>query len=209
MKIELLSITKNAEKLIEDAGRTSYASYDKKTKNSYKKFIKMIIRQGHFSVLEHAFAIFRVDGVSRALTHQLVRHRLCSFIQRSQRYINEQDFDFIIPPDIKKNEKALKLFTDHIKDVQKIYLELRNNGIKKEDARFILPNCVSSEIVIGANLRQWRHIIKLRGEKHAQWEIRQMAVKILMILKKETPTVFGDFYINKRENIIYQNGEEK
>lgn len=90
MKVELLGITPNAEKLIEDAGRTCYLSFDKKEPESEKKFIRMIIKSGHHSVLEHAYATFRIKGGSRSFTHQLVRHRLCSYSQQSQRYVNEK-----------------------------------------------------------------------------------------------------------------------
>ncbi|MCK4255441.1 FAD-dependent thymidylate synthase, partial [candidate division WOR-3 bacterium] len=104
MKVELLSITPDAEKLIEKAGRTSHLSFEKQGKDTEKKFIKMIIKLGHESVLEHAYATFRISGVSRALTHQLVRHRLCSYTQQSQRYVSESNFNYIEPESI-KNDK--------------------------------------------------------------------------------------------------------
>ena len=197
MKVELLFITPDAERLIETAGRISYLSFNKQGKDTEKTFIRMLIRNGHLSVLEHAYATFKMSGVSRAFTHQLVRHRLCSFTQQSQRYVDESKFDYIEPESIRNNSKAHSLFTKFIEDVKRIYSELQGLGIKNEDARFVLPNAVESHIVVTANLREWRHIIELRFSPDAQWEIRRVAMKILKILKTHAPTVFEDFEIDK------------
>ena len=202
MRIELFHITPNAEKVIEKAGRTSYQSYDKQTELSYKAFIKMLIRNKHESVLEHATASFKISGISRALTHQLVRHRLCSFTQQSQRYVNENNFNYIEPDDIKNNLNAHKLYIDLMKHIRNQYSQLRDLGIKKEDARFILPNSIESEIIMTANFRELRHVLRLRGEKAAQWEIRHLAIEILKILKKEVPDVFQDMEIDEENQII-------
>jgi len=102
MKVELLFITPEPERLIEAAGRTSYLSFSKQGKDTEKAFIRALIKRGHLSVLEHACATFRFSGVSRAFTHQLVRHRLCSFTQQSQRYVDESNFNYIEPLSIKK-----------------------------------------------------------------------------------------------------------
>lgn len=241
MKVELIAITPNAEKVIEEAGRTAYLSFDKQTdhpilrlvkekdkvtirteevpelravregeyveyngekwrvekrwENSAEKFIKMLIKSGHLSVLEHASASFRIKGGSRSFTHQLVRHRMASYTQQSQRYVEETGFEFVIPPSIESNPEAKELFLKFIKEAKGTYSRLRELKIRKEDARFVLPNAVVSEIVISANMREWRHIIELRGDKRAQWEIRKMAVEILKILKEKTPSVFYDFKI--------------
>jgi len=206
MKVELLFITPDAEKLIETAGRTSYLSFGKQGKDTEKAFIRMLIKRGHLSVLEHAYATFRISGVSRAFTHQLVRHRLCSFIQQSQRYVDESNFNFIEPQSIKNNPEAHSIFTESIDNARKTYVELQKLGIKNEDARFVLPNATESQIVITANLREWRHIVELRGEPDAQWEIRRAAIEILKILKKHAPTVFGDFEIDEKNNVIKRTG---
>jgi len=241
MRVELIAITPDAEKVIEEAGRTAYLSFDKQTdfpilrlsagtdralvqteehpelrkskvgdsvnyggkiwkvekrwENSAEKFIEMIIKSGHLSVLEHACASFRIKGGSRSFTHQLVRHRMASYTQQSQRYVDETNFNYVIPPSIESNPEAKKLFESFMEDVKKTYSELRKMQIRKEDARFVLPNAVVSEIVISANMREWRHIIELRGEKRAQWEIRKMAVEVLKILKEKVPSVFFDFKI--------------
>lgn len=202
MRVELLFITPNAQKLIEEAGRTSYLSFDKQGRNTEKKFIRMLIKNGHLSVLEHAYATFRISCVSRAFTHQLVRHRLCSFTQQSQRYVDESEFNYIEPESIKNNSKSHSLFTKFMESAKRVYSELQRLGIKNEDARFVLPNAVESQIVVTANFREWRHIIGLRGSSDAQWEIRRVVIEILKILKKYTPTVFEDFEINEKNEVI-------
>ena len=191
-QVELLAITPDSEKLIEEAGRTCYLSFGKITKDSENKFIKMLIKSGHHSVFEHAYATFRIKGGSRAFTHQLVRHRLCAFSQQSQRYVSEKEFSFVIPPSIEKKPEAIELFNETMETLKKNYRKLQELGIKNEDARFVLPNAVKSEIVISANLREWRHILELRCAPDAQWEIRGICNEILKILKKEAPTVFED-----------------
>ena len=146
MKVELLAITPDAEKLIEKAGRTCYLSFDKVNEESHKRFVRMLIKSGHESVLEHAYATFRITGGSRAFTHQIVRHRLCAFSQQSQRYVDEKGFSIITPPSIERNEEAKRIFDDFIKGAKDAYVKLQSLGIKKEDARFVLPNAVESEI---------------------------------------------------------------
>jgi len=202
LRVELLFITPDAEKLIETAGRTSYLSFDKQGKNTEKAFVRMLIKNGHLSVLEHAYATFRISDVSRSFTHQLVRHRLCSYTQQSQRYVDESRFNYIEPESIKNNPKAHAVFIRFIEDAKRIYLELQKLGIENEDARFVLPNAVESQIVVTANLREWRHIIGLRGNPDAQWEIREVAIEVLKILQKCAPTVFGDFEIDEQGGIV-------
>lgn len=202
MEVKLLFISPNAEKLIETAGRTAYLSFDKQGKSTEKTFIKMLIKRGHYSVLEHAYATFRISGISRAFTHQLVRHRLCSYTQQSQRYVDESNFNYIEPGAIRNNPKAHSLFTKFMDNTKRIYSELQRVGIKNEDARFVLPNAVESQIVVTADLREWRHIIELRGSPNAQWEIRNVAIEILKILRKHAPTVFEDFEIDQESTTI-------
>jgi len=202
MKVTLLSITPKTEKFIESIGRTAYLSFNKQRKTSEKQFIRMLVKNGHLSVLEHAYATFRIKGCSRAFTHQLVRHRLCSYTQQSQRYVDEHRFNYIEPDAIRNNKAVHSLFTNFINRAKEVYSELQKLGISNEDARFILPNAVESEIVVTANHRQWRHIIELRGSPNAQWEIRRVAIEILKILKKHAPTVFEDFKIDKENEII-------
>lgn len=198
----MLFITPNAEKIIERAGRTSYLSFDRQGEGTEKKFIKMLIKNEHFSVLEHAYATFRISGVSRAFTHQLVRHRLCSFIQQSQRYVDESNFNYIEPDSIKDNPEAHSLFVDFMERAKETYSKLQKLRIKKEDSRYVLPNAVETQIVATANFRQWRHIIELRGKSQSQREFRRVAIEILKIFKEHAPTVFGDFEIDEKKEVI-------
>lgn len=207
MKVELLSITPDAEKLIETAGRTSYLSLHKQGKGTEKAFMKMLIKNGHLSVLEHAYATFKISEISRAFTHQLVRHRLCSFTQQSQRYVDERNFSYIEPESIRSNPKAHSVFAEFISQAREVYSELQRLGIKNENARFVLPNAVESQIVVTANFREWRHIIELRGSPNAQWEIRKAAIEILRLLKKYLSSAFEDFEIDEENTIIIKKKE--
>lgn len=201
-KVELLLITPDAEKLIEAAGRTSYLSFPKQRESSEKTFIRMLLKNGHLSVLEHAHATFRISGVSRAFTHQLVRHRLCSFIQQSQRYVDESNFSYIEPDAVRNNPEAHSLFVDFMERAKEAYSKLQKLKIRKEDSRYVLPNAVESQIVMTANFREWRRIISLRGSPQSQWEIRRVAIEVLKILRRHAPTVFGDFEIDEQKEMI-------
>jgi thymidylate synthase (FAD) len=170
--------------------------------NSAEKFIEMLIRSGHLSVLEHASATFRIIGGSRAFTHQLVRHRMASFTQQSQRYISEDQFQYIEPLSIQKNAESHKIYVDFMEQARKVYHQLQEIGIGNEDARFVLPNSVESEIVITADLRDWRHIVEIRGAAKAQWEIRQIIVEILKILKRKAPSIFYDLEVDPKRGVI-------
>jgi len=198
-EVKLLAITPEGERLIEEAGRTCYLSLDRITEDSGVNFIKRSIQRGHHSILEHASASFRIKGASRTFTHQLVRHRLASFSQQSQRYVDEGDFNYIVPPEILDNPEALEIFRNFMEHSKSNYDNLRTLGIKKENARFVLPNALESEIVFSANFRELRSVLSLRLDKAAQWEIRRVCMDMLKILQKEAPSVFGDFIINEEE----------
>lgn len=195
MKVELIYITPDCEKVIERAGRVSHQSFEKEREDSHIKFIRMLIKLGHTSVLEHAVASFKISEVSRALTHQLVRHRIASYTQKSQRYVDESNFTYVIPPSIEKESDALNIYINFMSNCKDTYKKLVELGIPKEDARFVLPNATKTEIVLTANFRELRHMISLRGSKDAQWEIRKLFIEILKILKSYAPTVFEDFEI--------------
>ncbi len=192
MNVELLSITENAEQHIEFCGRMAYQSQNRITENSAGKFIESLIKRGHTSVLEHGVVSFRIFNISRTCSHQLVRHRLASFTQTSQRYVNSNNFEYIIPESIKNDGRTLEIFLNTIETINNAYNNLCQLEIKKEDARFILPEACATELVMTANFREWRHIIKLRIDKSAQWEIRKVCYEILKILKEKAPNCFGD-----------------
>lgn len=188
--VDLLAITPDAEAVIEQAGRTCYLSFDKVGEGSAENFIQRLIKMGHESPLEHGYATFRITGCSRAMTHQLVRHRLMAVSQQSQRYVDEKGFSYVMPETVPVEYQPD--FHNDMETIRKMYEKWRDRGIRKEDARFVLPNACTSEIVCSADFREWRHIIKLRTSPKAQWEIRKVCLEILSILKKTAPTCFSD-----------------
>jgi thymidylate synthase (FAD) len=190
LEVELIAITPDPQKVIEQAGRTCFLSFDKMDDDSQVGFIKRLIKMGHESPLEHAYATFRIKNCSRAMTHQLVRHRLMAVSQQSQRYVDEEDFTYVVPESMPP--EFLDEFHNDMQTIQDMYRKWREKGLKKEDARFVLPNACTSEIVVSANFREWRHILTIRTDKGAQWEIRKAANLILGILKKEAPACFED-----------------
>lgn len=193
-EVTLIFVTPNAEGLIEQAYRNCWQSSKASSRKARQEFIERCIRRGHLSPLEFAFAIFEIVG-SRAFTHQLVRHRVASYAQESQRYVKVKTLDyFVIPPTIQENPQAHLIFKKTLETAFSCYETLISLGIPKEDARYILPNATKSKILVGMNFRSWRHFLKLRCEKSAQWEIREAALQILQILYQESPSVFGDLY---------------
>ncbi len=175
---------------------------EKVWKNSAEKFLEMLVRSGHFSVLEHASAAFRIRGGSRAFTHQLVRHRMATFTQQSQRYVDETAFRYVEPPSIREHSEAHALYAMCMEQIRNIYVRLQELGIRNEDARFVLPNGAESEIVMSANVREWRHIIEMRGGTMAQWEIRGAMIGIFRILREKLPSAFIDFSIDEEKELI-------
>jgi thymidylate synthase (FAD) len=196
LEVELISITPDAEKVIEEAGRTCYQSFDKMGEDTEGGFIERLIKMGHESPLEHAYATFRIKNCSRAMTHQLVRHRLMAVCQQSQRYVDEDNFSYVVPESIQKEH--VDDFHNDMEIIRQMYHKWRGRDLKKEDARFVLPNACTSEVVVSANLREWRHIFKLRISSKAQWEIRKACQQILMILRQQAPACFRD--ISSPEN---------
>ncbi len=191
VKVTLLRITDDPEDLIAASARICYAS-EPKAEGANEKLVKNLRNWGHLSTFEHASATFLIEGVSRACTHQLVRHRLASYSQQSQRYVNEEGFDYVTPPTIEKDDDARTKFDDAVEHARKAYKDLIDSGVPKEDARFLLPNAVSSKIVVTMNFRELRHFIQLRSAKGAQWEIRELAREILKLLKEKAPHAFDD-----------------
>ncbi len=196
LNVKLITYTPEPELTVATAAHLCYAGVSidelqKKIDKEYaKKLIKRLVESGHWSVLEHASFTFAVEGVSRALTHQLVRHRVASYSQQSQRYVNEKEFDFIVPPKVKENEKAYKKFLEIIKQSQKAYSEMLNEDIPKEDARFALPNAAETRIIVTMNTRSLFNFFEKRCCARAQWEIRALANKMLELCRKAAPLLF-------------------
>ena len=192
LHVEILAITPDAERVIEQAGRTCYLSFDRIGDQSERSFIQRLIKMGHESPLEHAYATFRLRNCSRAMTHQLVRHRLMAVSQQSQRYVDEKGFQYVVPESIPA--EFIQEYHQDMMYMEQLYRKWRDRGLKKEDARFVLPNACTSEIVVSANFREWRHIFTLRLSPKAQWEIRKACVMILDILRRHAPNCFEDMH---------------
>ncbi|MBI4844138.1 MAG: FAD-dependent thymidylate synthase [Nitrospirae bacterium] len=213
LKVILLRHTPNPEETVAMAAKLCYSPADieslkgKIEKKDQRDFVEKLMKMGHMSPIEHPSFTFAIEGISRACSHQLVRHRLASYSQQSQRYVrlaeasNQRSaatFDYVIPPSIKQDKEASKIFKDFIVDAQKAYdaivAKLNENGIKGEaanqDARFVLPNAAETKIIVTMNARELRHFFRQRCCNRAQWEIRAMAEKMLKLVKKISPVIF-------------------
>ena len=154
------------------------------------KLVRKLVSMGHFSTLEHVTFTFAIEGVSRVLTHQLVRHRIASYSQQSQRYVKEHNFETIMPPTIAARPEAKEKFLKLMQEIQDLYNELTEQGIPAEDARYVLPNAAETKIVCTFNVRSLLNFFSLRCCSRAQWEIRQLAEKMLAECKKVAPVLF-------------------
>ena len=193
--------------LSEMAGRVCYMSYGKGRKTN-REFLEHIIDVGHGSVLEHAVWSFVITGVSRSLTHELIRHRHFSYSQLSQRYVDESDSDFVEPDVIAADPELHEAWTEAVNVTRAAYdrlvqgLEKRftdvpektlRRKLARQAARSVLPNATETKIFVTGNARALRHFIELRGSEHADVEIRKVAVEMLRILQSEAPGLFGDY----------------
>lgn len=201
MKIHLLNYTENCDELIAKAAKLCYSSSNihdlikKVDKQDIQNFIKKIISIGHHSVLEHASFSFGVEGISRVCTHQLVRHRVASYSQQSQRYVKlDKVFEYITPDSIKNIRiDAVSLamkYDEMMRQIHHLYKEYLNYGIPAEDARFVLPNATETKIFITMNIRELLYFFTVRCCSRAQWEIRNMAIEMLKEAKKISPVLF-------------------
>ncbi|MCX5800600.1 MAG: FAD-dependent thymidylate synthase [Candidatus Eisenbacteria bacterium] len=191
MKVELISATPDAERVIEISARTCYDTTDRMASSDRQVFIRKLFDAGHLSVFEHASATFRIRGISRACSHQLVRHRLASYSQRSQRHVRETQASYVTPPTVERaGERSAGLFRSAMDASWKAYCELMKEGIPREDARYVLPNACTTELVMSANFREWLHVLRERLASDAQWEIRELCRLIHEKLKEIAPSVF-------------------
>lgn len=170
MKVTLTRLVENPVEAIEEAASNCYDS-----EPTGGKIMNHCYQSGHHSVLEFAHFTFHIEGVSRALTHQLVRHRMASYAQRSQRYCEEDGFNFVTPPTIEPLSAAWDVYTETMADLEKAYETLRSLGIPAEDARMILPNACETVIEVSMNGRELIHFCNERMCSRAQWEIRELA----------------------------------
>lgn len=197
MNVKLLEFTQHPERTIAAAGRLCYAPvgadelFDEMTDAEVKKLLTFLIKAGHMSAVEHAVFTFAIDGISRACSHQLVRHRLASYNQQSQRYVTYDNLEFITPPTVRKNKDATEAFNRGNRAAMELYKGLLDAGVPAEDARYALPNAAETKIVVTMNARELLHFFTLRCCNRAQWEIRDLAVAMLEIAKDKAPVVFA------------------
>lgn len=195
MKVKLINFTPDPDKTVAAAARLCYSAVGAETimenldEEKMKKFLKMLVGMGHWSTTEHVAFTFAVEGVSRALTHQLVRHRIASYSQQSQRYVTMEDFQYVLPPSIQKNPEANEIFLQAMEDAKQAYDKLAKI-VPKEDARYVLPNACETKIVMTFNCRSLYNFFEHRCCDRAQWEIRILANKMLAEVKKVAPVLF-------------------
>jgi thymidylate synthase (FAD) len=205
LKVTLLQFTPSPERAVASAGRLCYAPIsaaelkNEMAEDDVRRLLRGLVRSGHHSALEHASFTFAVDGISRACSHQLVRHRVASYSQQSQRYVRfDSDGDFVIPPSIAASSEAERVFLGAMENARKAYERLveigqsegRANESVFEDARFVLPNAAETKIVVTMNARELRHFFSLRCCRRAQWEINRLAWAMRRLVLAAAPVLF-------------------
>lgn len=220
MNVTLLAHTPEPEKIIASAAKLCYSSSgidsicDNLTEEKTRNFIDMLVSVGHESVLEHVSFTFGIEGISRACSHQLVRHRIASYSQKSQRYVNENEFEYITPPEIESNYEAYVEFVRVMNEITKSYAKIADllteshkekfiaggmdeksalskaRKLANEDARFILPNACETKIVVTMNVRSLFNFFRHRCCNRAQWEIRAVANEMLRLCLQTAPDIF-------------------
>ena len=197
IKVKLLEHTPNPERVVAMAARLCYSASgaeelaEKMSDEQVEKLLMKIVKLGHASTMEHVSFTFGIEGVSRVLTHQLVRHRLASYSQQSQRYVGEHDFEAIVPPTIAARPEAAAKFAALMAQIRTAYEELTELGVPKEDARYVLANATETKVVITMNARTLLHFFSLRCCMRAQWEIRAMAEAMLKEARQAAPLLFA------------------
>ena len=198
LKVLLLQHTPEPELTVALAARLCYSSagigelHDKLSRADIHGFLDRIMSLGHQSVLEHASFTFGIEGISRACSHQLVRHRLASYSQQSQRYVtfDQGCFPMVVPDAIAESPKRSELFQQAMEACASAYEALIEDGTPAEDARFVLPNAAETKIIVTMNARELLHFFSLRCCQRAQWEIRKVAVEMLRLVKPLAPAIF-------------------
>lgn len=215
LKTNFIGESSDAEKLVEFSGRLCYMSQANLARKTTREYLDNIFQQSHGSIMENAVFVLLIEGVSRTCTHELVRHRHFGFSQLSQRYVDESQAQFIMPPAIIGNEILENEWIKQMVIAQQGYIDMVNSLMKKyehisdkthkrklsrEAARSILPNATETKIVLSGSLRSWRVLLELRTSEGADMEIRRLAIECLKIFQKEAPSVFSDFEIYDFEN---------
>jgi thymidylate synthase (FAD) len=207
LKVVLLAHTPHPEQAVAAAAKLCYSASDvdavmeRVEASDQRPFLEKLVDMGHLSPIEHASFTFAIEGMSRACSHQLVRHRLASYSQQSQRYVGMEDgFGYIVPPSIGADPVLKERFEFFMEGIQEFYNELvqamKAQGIEGEsayeDARFVLPNAAETKIIMTMNARELLHFFAQRCCRRAQWEIRAMAVEMLKLARKAAPAIFRE-----------------
>lgn len=196
MLVQLLTYTSDPEQTVAAAARLCYSDSSiselvEKSSGDRQAFLRKILSLGHFSVLEHASFSFGIEGISRACSHQLVRHRIASYSQQSQRYVSHRErFSAVTPPSIAARPELHSCFEKALDQAHEAYRQLVDAGIPAEDARFVLPNAAATKIVVTMNARALWHFFALRCCRRAQWEIQIMAKAMLKEARRVAPLLF-------------------
>jgi len=195
MNVKLIGYTPNPEKLPAMAAFLTHSkikpeTLDKKPRKEQSAVLEQVLKLGHTSVIEHTSFTFAISDVSRSLTHQLVRHRIASYSQQSQRYVNLNEPNYVIPPSIEKNKRTKKAYEETMETIWAHYNKLLELKIPAEDARYVLPNATCTNIMVTMNARSLLNFFELRCCLHAQWEIRLLANKMVQEVKKVAPLIF-------------------
>lgn len=197
MQVDLIAYTPAPEQVVAAAARLCHAPVgaaalkEAMGEKQSQGLVDRVIAMGHTSTLEHVSFTFAIEGVSRALTHQLVRHRIASYSQQSQRYVGAHDFAYIIPPSIANNDNARRRFAELMAQARQCYQELTALGVAKEDARYVLPNATETKILVTMNARALLNFFRLRCCSRAQWEIRALAETMLAKVQAVAPHLFA------------------
>jgi len=216
LPVEWQGESTDGERLAEFAGRLCYMSQHNPVKRATREYLDNIKKQGHGSVLEHATYSLLLEGVSRSLTHELVRHRAgFAYSQLSQRYVDESHAAFVVPPAIIGDEALERAWRTQVESAQQAYVALveqlmeryawvadrvHRRKMAREAARAVLPNATETKIVVTANARAWRTMLELRSSEGAEMEIRRAAIMILRLLQTEAPGFFSDFEVYLAED---------
>jgi thymidylate synthase (FAD) len=216
LRVNWIGEGSEGERLAEFAGRLCYMSQRNPASRTTRDYLVNILKQGHGSVLEHANYSLLLEGISRSLTHELVRHRAgFAYSQLSQRYVDESEAAFVVPPAIIGDESLETAWKEQMDSAQRAYVALveelmqryawvgdkiHRRKMAREAARGVLPNSTETKIVATGNVRAWRTMLELRCGEGAELEIRRVGIEILRTLQKEAPAFFGDFEIYPAED---------
>lgn len=193
----LLEHTPEPERIVAAAARLCYSSssatdlLERLTPERVQSFVSHLMSMGHESPIEHISFTFAIEGISRACSHQLVRHRIASYSQQSQRYVNMQQFEFVLPPQIAASSEAAAVFNAQMQGAQEAYDKLIELGMQQEDARYLLPNACETKLVMTMNARSLLNFFALRICMRAQWEIRALASQMLELVQPIAPSIFA------------------